>query len=211
MLVVGLGNPGQKYSQTRHNFGFMLADFLLDYYIRKNMRVDELSSSKFKGISYKIFLQNEKIPFFYILKPQTFMNLSGESVQPFMAWHNIVPDNLLVLHDELDISFGDVRLKTGGGLAGHNGLKSIAQQLGTQDFHRLRLGIGRPEDKNEMLNFVLAPFSQQEKEKLPEIMDSSLEKIFKFINKKDNEKTKTARIQMPTDFNSKLVLKGKTV
>lgn len=191
MLIVGLGNPGTKYDKTRHNFGFMLIDYLLQFYSEKNMRIDELSPSKFKGLSYKIFLDKEsKIPFFYLLKPETFMNLSGESVQPFMSWHNIIADNLLVLHDELDIPFGDIRLKTAGGLAGHNGLKSIAQQLGTQDFHRLRLGIGKPENKNEMINFVLNPFSNEEKIKLPDIMNNSLEKISLFLNKKPHTKLK---------------------
>ncbi len=191
MLIVGLGNPGTKYTNTRHNFGFILADLLIEEYQRRNARIDEISASKFKAICYKIYTGQEfEQPFFYILKPQTYMNLSGESVQPFMAWHNIPADNLLVIHDELDLAYTDIRLKTGGGLAGHNGLKSIAQRLGTQDFHRLRIGIGRPENKEEMANFVLSTFSSSEKEKLSDVLDISMEKVRIFLSKKKNEKLK---------------------
>ncbi len=191
MLIVGLGNPGAKYTNTRHNIGFILADHLLEEFQRKNARIDEISASKFKAIGYKVYTgQDYSIPFFYILKPQTYMNLSGESVQPFMAWHNIPADDLLVLHDELDIPFTDIRLKSGGGLAGHNGLKSIAQRLGTQDFHRLRIGIGRPENKEEMANFVLSTFSTSEKEKFTTIIDTSMQKIQCFLDKKKGSKLK---------------------
>ncbi len=191
MLIVGLGNPGAKYTNTRHNLGFILADTLVEEFQRKGARVDELSASKFKALGYKVHTgQDFAEPFFYVLKPQTYMNLSGESVQPFMAWHNISPDNLLVIHDELDIPFNDLRLKTGGGLAGHNGLKSIAQRLGTQDFHRLRIGIGRPEHKDDMANFVLSTFSASEKEQFSELNETMLLKVKQFLNKKKNEKLK---------------------
>ncbi len=187
MLIAALGNIGQKYENTRHNFGFMLADALLEQFRQENIQVQEISASKFKSIAYKVIMQGKTI---YILKPQTFMNLSGEAVQPFMAWHNIEIDNLLILHDELDIPFGDIRLKTGGGLAGHNGLTSIAERLSSQDFHRLRLGIGRPEEKEQMIGHVLSHFSKIEQEKLDNIYKEALQKIQLFVDKKPNTKLK---------------------
>ncbi len=193
MLIAALGNMGSRYENTRHNFGFMLADAFIEQCRRENFRVDEMSASKFKAIAYKITMPTKlknNCNQFYIIKPQTYMNLSGESVQPFMAWHNIVADNLLVLHDELDISFGDIRLKTGGGLAGHNGLKSIAERLSTKDFHRLRLGIGRPENKEEMVGYVLSQFRREEFDKLPDLNTQAFEKIMLFLSKKDSEKLK---------------------
>ncbi len=193
MLIAALGNIGRQYETTRHNFGFLLADAFIEHCQRENFRVDEISANKFKAIAYKITiptkLKNGKNQF-YIVKPQTYMNLSGESVQPFMAWHNIIPDNLLVLHDELDIPFDDIRLKTGGGLAGHNGLKSISERLSTKDFHRLRLGIGRPEDKEQMSGYVLSQFRKEEFDKIPEIFDKAIENIMLFLNKSENEKLK---------------------
>ncbi len=193
MLIVGLGNIGKNYDNTRHNFGFMLADFLVEHFERNNARIDTVSASKFKGIASKIILPQKLdngTQQIYVLKPQTYMNLSGESVQPFMAWHNIPVDNLLVLHDELDIPYGDIRLKTGGGLAGHNGLKSIAERLGTQDFHRMRLGIGRPEHKEQMANYVLSHFNANEKTKLEDLYIKGIEKVEIFLNKKAKEKLK---------------------
>ncbi len=187
MLIAALGNIGQKYDNTRHNFGFMLADALIEKFYQENIQVQELSAAKFKAIAYKASIGAKNI---YIIKPQTFMNLSGEAVQPFMAWHNISVDNLLVLHDELDIPFGDIRLKTGGGLAGHNGLKSIAERLSNKEFHRLRLGIGRPEHKEQMVGHVLSHFSKEEQEKLDNIYKEALQKIQLFIDKKPNSKLK---------------------
>ncbi len=187
MLIAALGNIGQKYVNTRHNFGFMLADALINYFRNKNYAISDISSSKFKSEGYAISLPNKKL---FIIKPQTYMNLSGEAVQPFMAWHNISIDNLLVLHDELDIPFTDLRLKTGGGLAGHNGLKSIAERLSSKEFHRLRIGIGRPEDKEQMINHVLSQFSKEEQEKLQDIYIKGIEKIEIFLNKEANQKLK---------------------
>ncbi len=193
MLIVGLGNYGRKYDNTRHNFGFMIADALLEKFQRENARIDTISGAKFKGICYKVFLNSKLengLQQVYIVKPETYMNLSGECVQPFMAWHDIKADDLLVMHDELDIPFNDIRLKTGGGLAGHNGLKSIAERLSTQDFHRLRLGIGRPEEKEYMANYVLSPFSQEERADLQKLYKVAFDKIEIFLNKKANTKLK---------------------
>lgn len=146
-LIVGLGNPGKKYEKNRHNIGMMLLDSM-----------NERWQEKFKGLYAQENIAGSKV---YYLKPQTFMNLSGESVQPLAQFFKIQVADILVIHDELDLPFGTLALKRGGGLAGHNGLKSIAAQLGTQDFLRLRLGIGRP-PHGDVSNWVLSDFSKEE-------------------------------------------------
>jgi peptidyl-tRNA hydrolase, PTH1 family len=150
-IIAGLGNPGQAYENTRHNAGFWLVDALAvqcgaRWHFDKNYNAD-LS---------KITLAGQTV---WLIKPQTFMNLSGHSVVPFMRFYRLHPESLLVAHDELDILPGEVRLKQGGGNGGHNGLKDIQAQLGTPNFWRLRLGIGHPRSlhlSQEVVNFVLA-------------------------------------------------------
>ncbi|MFR4117803.1 MAG: aminoacyl-tRNA hydrolase [Bilophila wadsworthia] len=137
-LIVGLGNPGKQYESTRHNMGFLFVDELL----REAKNVSSMSGDKFRCELWKAALPGSPDQWL-IAKPQTFMNLSGECVQPLAAWHRLLPENILVVHDELDIAPGRMKFKKGGGNAGHNGLKSITQRLGTPDFYRLRLGIGR--------------------------------------------------------------------
>lgn len=159
-LLAGLGNPGRQYEDTRHNLGFFLIDFLLADAAR-NGRVESLPGARFKCELWRCTLGANN-GWWLAAKPQTFMNCSGESVQPLLAWHKLKPENLVVLHDELDILPGYVRFKTGGGNAGHNGLKSITQQLGTPDFHRLRMGIGRPPFKGDVTNWVLGRPSLEE-------------------------------------------------
>ncbi len=148
-ILVGLGNPGPKYHGTRHNLGFALVDYILD---EVGEQVESMSASKFKCELWRCKLPSlckNGNGWWLLAKPMTFMNLSGESVQPLLAWHKLKANNLTVLHDELDIAVGELRFKTGGGNAGHNGLKSITQHLGTPDFHRVRLGIGRPIHKDQ--------------------------------------------------------------
>ena len=155
-LVVGLGNPGPQYAETRHNIGWMLLDDL-------PLFGNATWKSKFKGVYAEAQLKGQK---FYALKPQTFMNLSGECVRPFAAFYKINPSQILVIHDELDLSFGQIHFKMGGGLAGHNGLKSIAACLGTDQFARMRIGIGRPAH-GDVSNWVLGPFGGDEGIQLP--------------------------------------------
>lgn len=152
-LIVGLGNPGIKYHCTRHNIGWDVFEELSFF--------DQLKwTEKFKG-HYATFQNgSEKI---YFLKPQTFMNLSGESVQPLMSFFKITIENILVVHDELDLPFGTLAFKKGGGLAGHNGLKSITQHLGSQEFRRVRLGIGRPVH-GDVSNWVLSGYTGEDKD-----------------------------------------------
>lgn len=159
-LVVGLGNPGSEYNNTKHNIAWMLFD-----------KLAELSNAnwktKFKGIYTEITVQGEKVVF---LKPQTYMNLSGESVQPLAAFFKINPEEILVVHDELDIALGMVQFRMGGGLAGHNGLKSLAACLGTDNFARMRVGIGRPVH-GSVSDWVLSPFPKEQQIDLAIVLD----------------------------------------
>ncbi|MDD4974257.1 MAG: aminoacyl-tRNA hydrolase [Bacteriovorax sp.] len=152
-LIVGLGNPGSKYHHTRHNIGW-------DVFEELSFARDLKWSAKFKG-QYAVHTNGaDKI---YFLKPETFMNLSGESLQPMMAFFKIDTENILVVHDEIDLPFGTIAFKKGGGLAGHNGLKSITEKLGSQEFKRLRVGIGRPVH-GDVSNWVLSGYTGEDKD-----------------------------------------------
>ena len=153
-VLVGLGNPGPTYVGTRHNCGFALVEHLLQTVLREGGEVQEVSGNKFSCRLWRV--RSALLGGVWLAAmPQTFMNLSGQCVQPLLAWHKVSPDRLLVAHDELDIPPGELRFKFGGGNAGHNGLKSITQQLGTPDFYRLRIGIGRPPVRGDVSNWVL--------------------------------------------------------
>jgi PTH1 family peptidyl-tRNA hydrolase len=161
-LIVALGNPGKDYEKTRHNIGFMVADQLVSDW-----------SKKFKSYYASTNGKRDKI---HWIKPQTYMNLSGEAVIDAKQFFKIEPDEILVLHDELDLPFGQIGLKRGGGLAGHNGLKSIAQVLGTQDFYRFRIGIGRPVH-GTVSDFVLSEFSNDEKKSIDTYLKNCAEVV----------------------------------
>lgn len=154
-LIVGVGNPGLEYAQTRHNIGWFFLDS--SPFFRSS-----IWKSKFKGNLAEGEIKGNRV---IALKPQTYMNLSGESVQPAAAFYKIPPTEILVIHDEVDIPFGQVHFKMGGGFAGHNGLKSIAQCLGTDQFARMRIGIGRPVH-GSMSDWVLGKFSKEEQAQL---------------------------------------------
>ena len=145
-LFVGLGNPGENYKKTRHNAGFWWIDF-----IAKNHRLTLKKSSKFIGSFTKYTEKSD----YYFLKPSTFMNDSGLSILSLSKYYKIEPEEILVVHDELDIEPGKIKLKLGGGHGGHNGLKSIISSLQSNNFWRLRIGIGHPGDKSLVTNFVL--------------------------------------------------------
>jgi PTH1 family peptidyl-tRNA hydrolase len=151
MLIVGLGNPGPEYEKTRHNIGFMVIDEL----IRRN-NAQKLSSSSFEGICYKF--KNH-----FLLKPLTFMNLSGNSIVAVKKFYKI--DEVVVIHDDLDLPFGTLRFKYGGGNGGHNGLKSTDERI-SRNYTRVRMGIGKPEHKGEVSSYVLSEFNQEEKNHL---------------------------------------------
>ncbi len=157
-IIIGLGNYGKNYEYTRHNIGWDMFEGLSFY--------NSLSwSKKFKGqFAQHTSNQKQKI---YFLKPETYMNLSGESLRPCMDFFKIPLDNILVCHDELDLPYGHVQFKNGGGLAGHNGLKSIANTLGSTEFKRLRFGIGRP-IHGDVSNWVLSGYTGEDKDFFPQ-------------------------------------------
>jgi PTH1 family peptidyl-tRNA hydrolase len=170
LLVVGLGNPGREYASHRHNVGFMAVDELAS-----RLRADAFRE-KFSGEWAKAELEGEPAIF---LKPMTYMNESGRSVQPAAAFWKAAPSEIVVLHDELDLPFGEVRLKMGGGHAGHNGLRSIMATLGTGDFGRVRIGIGRPPAafRGDVASFVLSAFDPAERAVLPECLKQAVESV----------------------------------
>ena len=151
-LIVGLGNPGSDYEETRHNAGFWFCTRLA-----AKLKMPLRHEARFHGLLGQI--PGQKL---WVLLPQTFMNRSGQAVGAFMRFHRIAPAEMVVVHDELDIPPGQLRLKFGGGLGGHNGLKDITAHLGTQDYWRLRIGIGHPGDRNEVVNYVLKPPRREE-------------------------------------------------
>jgi PTH1 family peptidyl-tRNA hydrolase len=160
-LVVGLGNPGQKYAGNRHNVGFMLVDHLAARFGAGAFR------EKFSGAFTRLSQPADAV----LLKPLTFMNLSGESVQQAMQFFRVELADVLVAHDELDLPFGECRLKHGGGAAGHNGLKSIMQHCGGEGFSRLRIGIGRP--RGDGVSHVLGDFSAAERAALEDVLQTA--------------------------------------
>lgn len=169
-LVVGLGNPGVEYELTRHNIGWLVLDSFKEI-------ENQNWKSKFKGIYTDATINGEKV---YFLKPETYMNLSGESVGPLCQFFKIKPEEILVLHDELDLPFGQIQFKKGGGLAGHNGLKSMAQVLSTQDFYRMRIGIGRPVH-GSVSSWVLSRIPDDLDIDLGIVLDKSCEAMLAFL------------------------------
>ncbi|MBN8442225.1 MAG: aminoacyl-tRNA hydrolase [Thauera sp.] len=163
-LVVGLGNPGAEYSETRHNAGFWFCERLAD---KLGTRFSH--ESRFHGL-----VANAREAGVWLLMPQTFMNRSGQAIGALARFYRIEPSEILVVHDELDIPPGQLRLKFGGGLGGHNGLKDTSAHLNTHDYWRLRIGIGHPGDRNEVVNFVLKPPRREERELIDESIDKAL-------------------------------------
>ena len=166
-LIVGLGNPGSKYAKNRHNIGFMVLDALAE-----DARI-AVTRTKFKGAYGTGRIADRDV---VLLKPGTFMNLSGQSVVPAARFFGVEPENIVVIHDELDLAYGTLRLKMGGGHAGHNGLRSIINLLGSREFARLRVGIGRPE-KGTVSGFVLADFANEERDFLPALIDNGADAV----------------------------------
>jgi len=146
-LIVGLGNPGTEYQATRHNAGFWWLDAVAD-----KLKVALLPDRNWHGLAGRTMVDGHVL---WLLKPQTFMNLSGRSVAALARFYKIAPEEVLVAHDELDLPPGQIKLKRGGSHAGHNGLRDIHEQLGSADYWRLRLGIGHPGVKTEVINWVL--------------------------------------------------------
>lgn len=165
LLVVGLGNPGENYARTRHNLGFMVADLLaarLGATFKAHKRSGaEVSTGRLAGRSV------------VLAKPRCYMNESGRQVGPLAKFYSVPPADIIVLHDELDLDFGRIRLKVGGGEGGHNGVRSVAAALGTKDFQRVRIGIGRPPGRKDPAAFVLEPFNAAERAEVPTICEQA--------------------------------------
>jgi PTH1 family peptidyl-tRNA hydrolase len=178
-IICGLGNPGQKYDHTRHNIGFELIDSLREKYTfpaftLENKFTAEISTGEIEG--KKIIL----------VKPQTFMNLSGEALQKILAFYKLTPLDILVIHDDLDIPFGKYKLATDSSSAGHNGVQNIIDQIGTKQFKRIRIGIGEASDdavvcRMEAHDYVLERFKDEELTKLIKIKENILEEIEKIL------------------------------
>ncbi len=170
-LIVGLGNPGREYEATRHNLGFRVIDALAS---RGHIA---LSSAKFSAESGQGVIEGHKV---LLLKPQTYMNLSGQSVGPAAHFYKIAPEDLVVAHDDLDLALGRLQLRRGGGTGGHNGLKSIVQCLGSGDFVRLRIGIGKPqgpEARQRVVGHVLSRFDASEAAHIDEAVAAAVRAI----------------------------------
>lgn len=172
-LIVGLGNPGRDYEETRHNAGFWFCARLA-----QTWGASLAMESRFHGFVGKSARN------MWMLLPQTFMNRSGQAVGALAHFHRIEPAEILVVHDELDIPPGQLRLKFGGGMGGHNGLKDITSHLGTQDYWRLRIGIGHPGDRNEVVNYVLKPPRRDEQADIDSAIERALD-LMPLIEKDD--------------------------
>jgi PTH1 family peptidyl-tRNA hydrolase len=169
-LLVGLGNPGPEYEDTRHNAGFWWIDA-----VASRLRATLQPERSYHGLMARVNRPGGDP--LWLLEPMTFMNLSGKSVAALARFFKIAPSEILVAHDELDLQPGQVKLKLGGSAAGHNGLKDIHAQLGTQDFWRLRLGIGHPGVKAEVVNYVLRKPLAEHRKAIDEAIDRSLESL----------------------------------
>lgn len=162
--IVGLGNPGRKYKQTRHNIGF----WVIEEVAKRNGWT--LNKQKFQGEYTLEIVNQEKI---LLLEPQTYMNLSGESVRPLMDFYELAPEDILVIYDDLDLPTGKIRLRQKGGHGGHNGIRSIIDQLGSKSFNRLRIGIDRPAPHMTVTDHVLGKFDKEQLPMIEEAVDQA--------------------------------------
>lgn len=152
-LIVGLGNPGKEYENTRHNMGFKVLNKLSEKY---NIPI---TKSKFNGKYGAGTIENEKV---ILLEPQTYMNLSGESIKPMLDFYKVAPSNLLVIYDDIDVEPGKIKIRMKGGPGSHNGMKSVVNEVGTEEFPRVRVGIGQPIIKLAMIDYVIGYVPEEE-------------------------------------------------
>ncbi len=167
-LVFGLGNPGKEYERTRHNVGFQILDVLARRY------GVSFSSHKYKALVARVRIGDERL---LLVKPITFMNLSGEAVAPIVHFYKVPLTEILVVYDDLDLPLGVLRLRPKGGAGGHKGLESIIQHLGSNEFPRLRVGIGRPPGRMDAADFVLRPFTKEEEEIMAVVREEAADAI----------------------------------
>lgn len=172
-LIVGLGNPGREYKDNRHNFGFMLIDRIS---VRLNARLSRVQAKALVGtVNY----EGDKL---ILAKPQTYMNLSGQSIQGLARFYKLPLENMIVAYDDLDLPFGTIRIRPGGGPGGQKGVASAIERLGTKDFRRLRLGIGRPPGRMDPSAYVLQDFAKGDLSLLSEILDRAADAILTFVS-----------------------------
>ena len=173
-LIVGLGNPGREYEKTRHNCGFRALDILAD---NLGCKVDKL---KFQGLYGQVNYNGTKV---FLLKPQTFMNLSGRSVLQLSAYFNIPPQNIIVLFDDISLEPGRLRIRANGSAGGHNGIKSIIQEVGSQEFPRVKIGVGaKPNPNYDLADWVLSAFSANEEKALSVALDNAAKAALAIID-----------------------------
>ncbi|KGI69626.1 aminoacyl-tRNA hydrolase [Mycolicibacterium rufum] len=168
-LVVGLGNPGPQYALTRHNLGFLVVDVLADR-IGETFKVHKKSGAEVATGR----LAGRPV---VLAKPRVYMNESGRQVGPLAKFYSVAPRDVIIVHDELDIDFGRIRLKYGGGVAGHNGLRSVSSALSSNDFHRVRVGIGKPPGRQSGASFVLEPFNSRERTEVATICEQAADAV----------------------------------
>lgn len=170
-VIVGLGNPGSQYSETRHNVGFLLVDLLAEVH-KLQFR------SKFQGLVADGYVEGERL---LLLKPQTFMNLSGRSVIELIHFYKVAQENILIVQDDMDLPLGKLRLRDQGGSGGHNGIKSIQAELGSEKLWRLKMGVGRPPKDWDSARYVLAPFAEGELELLDGVLERAEKAVYLWI------------------------------
>lgn len=180
-LIVGLGNIGAKYDQTRHNVGFMAVDRLV-----KELDVTFTEDKTFKAFIGSTFINGEKV---YFVKPTTYMNNSGISVRALLAFYNIDIKDLIVIYDDLDMEIGKIRFRSKGSAGGHNGIKSIIAHIGSQEFDRIKIGIGRPKPNVSVVNHVLTRFDSDEQITVLNTLDKVDSAVNFYLQTKDFEKT----------------------
>ena len=174
-LIVGLGNPGSQYTKTRHNCGFRALDLLAE---KLNCKVDKL---KFQGLWGQVTVDGKKI---FLLKPQTFMNLSGRSVLQLSAYYNIPPQRIIVMFDDISLEPGRLRIRADGSAGGHNGIKSLIEQLGSQDFPRVKIGVGaKPNPDYDLADWVLSSFSASEEKALATALENAADAAMCIVEK----------------------------
>ncbi|MBN1538090.1 MAG: aminoacyl-tRNA hydrolase [Anaerolineales bacterium] len=173
-MLVGLGNPGRQYKVNRHNMGFLVLDQLARHLDISFSRVES------KALICKTEYNHKRL---FLIKPQTYMNLSGQAVSTLINFYHIPIDNLMVVYDDIDLPYGVIRLRSGGSSAGHKGMQSIIDRLGTREITRLRLGVDRPTGRKTAANYVLKNLSKVEMETLPELLDRSIKAILTVLDK----------------------------
>lgn len=171
-LIIGLGNPEEEYSKTRHNMGFNTINKLAKKY---NI---EINKNKFQGLYETATIEGQKV---VLIKPQTYMNLSGNCVKEFVDFYKVESDNILVIYDDMDIEPGTIKIRKKGSAGGHNGMKSIIQILRTEEFPRIRIGIGRPEHNGDEINYVIGAIPDEEIPKLDEGTEKAKEAIIEIL------------------------------